>query len=265
MTRSRVATVGGSCTSDIALRVQVCIFFLLCVPLAPFPVIAQTQVVSISFAGTLNKAHVDQLRAAIAKMRGDPVPTGLIIVLDSIGGDGRAAIAMGRMARDNNAHIFVKGTCRSACVLLFAGGVYRDARAFAIGIHRGRVTRAVPGMGEVDIQPSTDSQARELLDFAEREAREYLQEMGVPRLFSAMQTVPSTQIRLLRSDEAADLGLLGFDPAYLEKQAAAMQMRYGINRQQLLERFARVRDRCEQDLGETSKFLACYRPAILKD
>ena len=252
---------------EITLRMLARFALLLCISMVSpsFAAYAQSQVVSISFAGTLNKAHVDQLRAAIAKMRGDPIPTGLIIVVDSNGGDGRAAIAMGRLARENNAHIFVKGTCRSACVFLFAGGVYRDARAFTLGIHRGRATRTVPGMGEVEVQPSTDPQVRELLEFAEREAREYLQEMGVPRLFGEMQKIPSTRMRLLRTDEADELGLLGFDPAYLAKLAAAMQLRYGINRQQLLERSARVRDRCEQDLNETSKFLACYRPAILKD
>lgn len=255
------------CAIEMVLWVQARLALLLCLATVcfSFAAYAQSQVVSISFAGTLNNTHVDQLRAAIAKMRGDPIPTGLIIVLDSIGGDGLAAIAMGRLARQNNAHIFVKGTCRSACVFLFAGGVYRDARAFALGIHRGRATRTVPGMGEVEIQPSTDPQVRELLEFAEREAREYLQEMGVPRLFGEMQKIPSTRMRLLRTDEANELGLLGFDPDYLEKHTAAMQLRYGINRQQLLQRSARVRDRCEQELGENSKFLACYRPTILKE
>lgn len=122
---------------------------LLCLTVAAT---AQSQVVGVTIAGTLNNRQVDQLRAAIGKMRGEALPTGLIIILDSSGGDGRAAIAMGRMARENNAHIFVKGTCRSACVFLLAGGVYRDARAFAIGIHRGRITRTVPGQGEVDAQ-----------------------------------------------------------------------------------------------------------------
>ncbi|MFM9972738.1 MAG: hypothetical protein ACKVQK_30545 [Burkholderiales bacterium] len=225
---------------------------------------AQSQVVSVSIAGTLNKNHVTQLRAAIEKMRGDPVPTGLIIILDSVGGDGRAAIEMGRLAREKNAHIFVKGTCRSACVLLFAGGVFRDARAFALGIHRGRITRSVAGMGEVETNPANDPKARELLEFAEREAREYLLEMGVPKLFDAMQKTPSTQIRLLRSDEANEMGLLGFDQTYLEKQAAAVKPRYAIDREQLIERSAKVRERCEQELGDASKFVACYRPLILK-
>jgi hypothetical protein len=241
------------------------LLLLLCLSCASPSVQAQSQVVGVSINGSLNQAHVDQLRAAIAKMRGDPVPAGLIIIVDSSGGDGRAAIAMGRMAREKNAHIFVKGTCRSACVFLFAGGVYRDARAFALGIHRGRITRSVPGMGEVDASPSNDPKAKELLEFAEREAREYLQEMGLPKLFDAMQKTPSSQIRLLRTDEATELGLLGFDALYLERQSSSVLPRYGINRQQLVERSARVRDRCESDLGDSSKFVACYRPAILKD
>jgi hypothetical protein len=80
-----------------------------------------------------------------------------------------------------------------------------------------------------------------------------------------MQKVPSSQIRLLRTDEAAELGLLGFDAAYLERQSAAAKPRYGISREQLLERSARVRERCEPHLAEPSKFVACYRPVLMKD
>ena len=227
--------------------------------------VVSAQVVSVSIAGTLNKNHVGQLRAAIEKMRGDPLPTGLIIILDSVGGDGRAAMAMGRLARAKSAHIFVKGTCRSACVLLLAGGVYRDARAFSIGIHRGRITRSVPGVGQVDVNPATDPRVGEVLELVEGETREYLLEMGMPRLFEAMQKVPASQMRLLRTDEALELGLLGFDADYLERQIVAPLRRYGISREQLLERAARVRERCEPELAEPSKFVACYRPAIMKE
>ncbi len=239
---------------------------LLALPLGmAFGAYAQSQVVSISIAGTLNKGHVEAMRSAIQKMRGEPLPTGLIIIVDSPGGDGRAAIEMGRMARVHNAHVFVRGTCRSACTFLLAGGVYRDARAFDIGIHRARITRPVPGIGEVDGDLAANPQARELLDIAEGEVRDYLAEMGVPRLFEAMQKTPASQMRLLRTDEAKELGLLGFDAAYLERQFDKTRPRYGFSRERLLERASHVRDRCEQELNDPSKFVACYRPAILAD
>jgi hypothetical protein len=227
--------------------------------------LAQSQIVSISIAGTLNKNHLDQLRSAIEKMRGESLPTGLIIILDSAGGDGRAAIQMGRMVRARNAHIFVKGTCRSACVLLFAGGVYRNARAFSIGIHRGRITRNVPGTGEVATNPANDPRDREILEMVERETRDYLLDMGLPGLFDAIQQTPSSQIRLLRTDEAAQLGLLGFDAAYLDRQADTVKSRYGISREQWVGRSAGVCDQCEEDLAEPSKFVACYRAALMKN
>jgi ATP-dependent protease ClpP protease subunit len=226
---------------------------------------AQSQVVSISIAGTLTRGHVEAMRTAIAKMRGDPLPTGLIIIVDSPGGDGRAAIEMGRMARAHNAHIFVRGTCRSACTFLLAGGVYRDARAFDIGIHRARITRPVPGVGEVDVDLAANPQARELLEFAEGEARDYFVEMGVPRLFDEMQKTPASQMRLLRADEAKELGLLGFDAGYLERQFDPSKPRYGFSRERMLERASHVRDRCGQELNDPSAFVDCYRPAILAD
>ena len=120
------------------------------------------------------------------------------------------------------------------------------------------------GKGEVDIDPVNDSRAREVLEMVERETRDYLLEMGLPGLFDAMQKTPSSQIRLLRTDEAAELGLLGFDAAYLERQSAAVKPR-GISREQLLERSSRVRERCEPELAEPSKFVACYRPVLMKD
>lgn len=223
------------------------------------------RVVSVNIAGTLNRNHVGQLRAAIEKMRGDPFPTGLIIILDSAGGDGRAAMAMGRLARAKGAHIFVKGTCRSACALLLAGGVYRDARAFSIGIHRGRITRSVPGVGQVDVNPATDPRVGEVLELVESETRAYLLEMGMPRLFEVMQKVSAAQMRLLPTDEALELGLLGFDADYLARQAAVLMPRYGISREQLLDRSARIRERCEPELAESSKFAGCYRSAMMKE
>jgi len=226
---------------------------------------AQSQVVSVTIAGTLNNRHVEQLRAAAERIRGDPQPTGLIIILDSLGGDGRAAMAMGRMAREKNAHIFVKGTCRSACVFLLAGGVYRDARAFSIGIHRGRITRTVAGKGTFNADIENDPRAREVLELAEREAQDYLEQMGMPRLFEAMQKVPNSQIKLLPLAEATTLGLLGHDAGYLERRAPIIQSRYGVDTGQWVERAAKVREQCEAELEQPSKFLACYRPLMLKE
>lgn len=227
---------------------------------------AQSQIVTMGIDGNLNRGHVAYMRAAIDKMRGDTLPTGFIIVVDSAGGDGKAAMEMGRLAREARAHVFVKGTCRSACVFLLAGAVYRDARAFSIGIHRGRITRFVPGKGDVVVDVETNPDARGVLEVAEREARDYFEEMGMPaRLFEEMQKVPTNTIKLLRLDEAMALGLQGFDAKYLERQATTIAPRFGLSREQLVQRTARVRERCEQELGDSGKFLACYRPLILKD
>ena len=68
---------------------------------------AQSQIVTMGIDGNLNRGHVAYMRAAIDKMRGDTLPTGFIIVVDSAGGDGKAAMEMGRdrkSTRLNSSH-----------------------------------------------------------------------------------------------------------------------------------------------------------------
>lgn len=70
----------------------------------------------------------------------DPIPAGLIVLLNSSGGDGEAAMKIGKLLRSKKAQVFVIGQCESACVFVMAGGVVRAANSGTVGIHAGRLT-----------------------------------------------------------------------------------------------------------------------------
>ena len=233
----------------------------------PRPAIApRQQVITVSITGQIGKKHIDEFRAAVAKVTGDPLPAGLILLVNSPGGDGLAAMELGRLARAHKAHIFVRERCASACVFLLAGGVYRDAAPDAIGIHRGRLTRFVQGKGTVNADIGSDERLRDLLALAEKQAREHFAQMGMPeQLFESMQRVPPSHMRLLNREEAAELGLIGFDKTYLEERSAAFAARYNISREQLERRSAQTTSQCEEQIRTQVNFTACYRRSLLAD
>lgn len=53
--------------------------------------------VVIGITGSISKNTLASLKQALPKVKGDPIPAGLIVLLDSAGGDGVAAMEMGRL------------------------------------------------------------------------------------------------------------------------------------------------------------------------
>ena len=100
----------------------------------------QGKVMVIGINGLISKNALEKVRQSIGQVSGDPIPAGLIVLLDSAGGDGVAAMQIGRLLRKANAHVFVTGECASACIFVLASGVVRVAPSYSVGIHRGRVT-----------------------------------------------------------------------------------------------------------------------------
>lgn len=228
------------------------------------PPAARSQVVSVGINGTITRKHYDQVRAVMDSRAADPLPTGLILLLNSPGGDGLAAMDLGRLARQHKAHVFVTGKCASACLFVFAGGVFRTAPAGALGIHRGRLTRSVSGKGEVDLTREDTPKLDEILALVERRAGAYFAEMGLPpAFFAAMQAVPSNSMRWLSTEEASNLGLLGFEPKYLEERSAMLWHRYGISPEEYVERSTEVPVKCGGQYGQHTRFVRCYREQLL--
>jgi len=193
----------------------------------------------VQVQGVIHAKLVDAMRKALAPVDPNRWPAGVLILIDSPGGDGLAAIEVGRMLRQARAHVFVTGRCASACVFVFAGGAVRAAPEESIGIHSPRMTRWVRDVGPVAVDPA-DLRAAALLDAANRRVREYLKEMGVPDVFfEAMTQVPSDTMRYLTRTELAGFGLISAEP---QGQAA-------------LE----AQDECEPGTVSPQAFARCYR------
>lgn len=230
---------------------------------------AQTQatgprVVSIGFKGSIRKSDVDRLQQAIALAGEEPLPARLIVFFDSGGGDGIAAMQIGRMLRHARAHVFVTGQCASACILAYIGGVYRDAVSGSLGIHRGRITVALPTGRVNDLDPSSSPVARQFLSDAEAQTQDHMSEMGMPpSLFEAMQAVSPQSMRWLNSEEAAQLGLTGFDAAYLAERSTLLSARYGIPAAEYARRAGTVLPHCAEVAARHPAFVACYRKQLL--
>lgn len=217
-------------------------------------------VVVVHLRGLIGPRDLPRLRAAFAGARADAHPSGALLLLDSEGGDGLAAMEIGRMARAARAHVFVTGRCASACALILAAGVVRAAPGGSVGIHRGRIERSA---GASSSAPSAGEETRrQLLETAEALIKEYLEEMGVPRLYRAMQAVPSNLSRWPDAAELAALGLTGVHARWRAAALPALAARYGIDAETFLVRAARVPEACAASSEPAAEFIRCYRGVL---
>ena len=225
--------------------------------------------VVIGIQGPISKNTLASLKQALPKVKGDPIPAGLIVLLDSAGGDGMAAMEMGRLLRKANAHTFVTGQCASACILVLASGVVRAAPAYTIGIHRGRITVSDNNakiLKEVDV--NSNPSAKRLLENFESSLAAYFAEMGMPPdLFQAMQAHQYKGVYRLSSQEIVLYGLSGFDSNYLTKRAQLyedIKGPYHMDKDELHRRTLKVASRCAEFDQRHTEFIQCYKK-VLKD
>ena len=218
----------------------------------------------VELQGLITAKTVPSVRSALEDADPGRFPAGAIVLIDSPGGDGLAAIEIGRMVRAASAHVFVRGRCASACTYVLAGGVVRGvARDGAIGIHGPRLTTFVKGIGTVDVNAASNPRAAAALELGNRRSREYFSDMGLPdALFSEMLATPSGGIRYLDLAELPALGLAGFDPAYLAGRAPAAARVYRISGEEYARRTLTVPGLCLAVKGTADEFLRCYRRAL---
>lgn len=229
----------------------------------------KNQIMVMAIRGQISKKSLESVRQSIGNVSGDPLPAGLIVLLDSPGGDGIAAMKIGEILRANKAHVFVTGQCASACIFILASGVVRAAPAYSIGIHRGRITRSDANakiLEEIDVK--TNSQARELLERFEKLVPIYFSQMGMPPdLFQAMQSHQYKGVYRLSNEEINFYGLSGFDPKYLDSRAVffeSMKGAYHMDKDELHRRTLKVASRCAEYEQKHTEFINCYKH-VLRD
>lgn len=218
----------------------------------------------IEVKGSITPSLLAQLRPALENVETGRFPAGLVVLLESNGGDGLVAIEIGRLLRAAKAHVFVRNRCASACVYVLAGGVVRGvARDRAIGIHSPRLTTFVKGIGVVDINAATNPNAAAALDAGNKRSREYFAEMGLPEaLFTAMMATPSDQTRYLDLSELAPLGLNALDPAYLAERAPSATAVYRVSEAEYARRTLAASGICLAEPRPGAEFLGCYRRVL---
>lgn len=197
----------------------------------------------------------------------DILPAGLIVLLNSAGGDGEAAMAIGRALRQHQAHVFAVGRCDSACVFILAGGVVRAGLPAALGVHAGRLTQT-DAQGritrEIDARQSLDDSYR-LTDF-NSQVRRYLNEMGIGQgLLDVMLTHQTKSVYRLSPHEIASFRLYGFDAEYLNSYTTFYNKTYEslpINQSTLTTRTLSVPIKCRREMGTDAAFVLCYQHVI---
>jgi hypothetical protein len=217
------------------------------------------QIVTV-ISGRISGKHVLALHAALELMDPNGHSVGpLLLLLDSLGGDGLAAMELGRMARAARARAYVTGRCASACMLILAGCVVRHAADRTVGIHSGAVERFEQDKGLVEIDPRSDDSAKHTLDEGYEELTKYLDEMGMtPALYRAMRAVPFQQVKWLSAKEMEMLGVVGTDPTYGEALVRASAQAYGISEDRFVRRSESVLRWCAAVKSRPADFVACH-------
>ena len=167
------------------------------------------------------------------------------VTLNSEGGDIDVAMKLGRVFREARARTQVEptGSCQSACVLVFAGGVTRDTFGRRnIGIHRPALAR-VPQQTDMNaVKIATDDAVRRL--------RAYAAEMNISeRLIDDMLVIPPEKIRWLSDEDRNAYGLGSMDPVYAETIVLDGAKRYGITPAEYRVRTERAKSECKDEKG----------------
>jgi ATP-dependent protease ClpP protease subunit len=210
---------------------------------------------SIDVVGEIDQRTPKQITAAVMDIRSSHTG-GIILGLNSRGGDIEAAIAAGIIARENDMMTLVSenASCASACVLTFLGGSLRVVGG-RIGIHRPYQIRYT----------DSEADAKRSYETINKIVKNYLDKMNItPRVLEAMNLVSPSNVRWLTKDECKDLGIEGNDPVKSEKNDSAWARNLGITKTELYERRQRAESLCifSQSNMSIEEQSACYDDVI---
>lgn len=228
---------------------------------------AESRVIRIN--GIITSATLHQVQQDIGKWKNpDPIPGGLIVLLDSPGGNGEAAMQIGRILRHHNAQAFVIGQCESACVFILAGGVVRAATDRSIGVHAGRLTmtsRNGAVLKEIDASQTLENSFK--LTSFNSTVNQYFSEMGIKNgLIDVMLAHQTKKTYKLTEFEMQQFGIVGFDNQYLHNRGnlfEALPKPNRVNRIELYNRTLLVPQLCASKSGNNNSFVQCYKAVLL--
>lgn len=178
-------------------------------------------------SGMISKDDLKTLGSALSSAR--QKKQGVVVRLNSPGGDFQAAIALGQLMRSAGAHAIGANSdeCLSSCVMLLAGATFR-AHAGRVGIHRPYRISTAPISVE-DMKKEFDSWASE--------ATAFLTGVNVPtQLWDEMIRIPPEQVRILSEAELTSFGLKGEDPVSEEITDSNNARYYGLSKSEYLQR-----------------------------
>lgn len=221
----------------------------------------------VQITGSISRALLTRIKQQPLVNDRDPIPAGVIVMLDSKGGDGMAAIEIGRLLRAAKAHLFVVGECSSACIFVLSGGVVRSAPTFSVGIHQARITLSNnSGVISKEVDSNSNPLAKTLLAQYQSDATRYFADMGIPAdLFIAMQSYPAKRLHRLSSEEITLYGLNGIEEEYLMQRSqfyAEQPGRWPKDKDELLRRTMKVSTECIPFDKNPVDFVKCYRRTL---
>jgi hypothetical protein len=158
---------------------------------------------------------------------------GILVKLDSSGGDVIEALKIGRLIRRNFmwTEVTPNSRCASACVFILQAGVARFADDQSqIIVHR-------PTFDAASFSGLDDEAARNAYNNMVSNLRIYfIDEMGgSEEAFRLIMATPSSAPRMLTDEEISRLGLIGKDPAFEAHLEAKLIGKYGPRRWPLLK------------------------------
>ena len=221
-----------------------------------------SRTVIMTIQGEIKADLIPKVIEAMAMTTGDPLPAGFVVLLNSQGGDGLAAIEVGRLLRQAHAHVFVTDKCASACVFILMGGVVRQAPELSIGIHRARLTAISKKTGKrIEINADANPKTITILEEGNRKLREYVKEMGMSEQFSSlMEATPVDRMRWLSRIEARELDIIGIEEDYLKQREAYVMERFRTKPGELKKNTDEIIDRCAYEFTKPNggNFVRCY-------
>lgn len=165
----------------------------------------------------------------------------LTVHFDSLGGDVRAALDLGRVIRKYVATTYLgAGDCASACVLSFVGGADRTtaSKAPRFGIHTPY---------SIDTRNITYENADNRFKTTSKLVAQYLQDMNIPSsLFDEMLRYPAESMHVMTSEELSRYRVLGMDPAEQDRRDSNLARLYGVDKQTYLSRKQLTKIECDR-------------------